>query len=55
MNNQWPGEHISDFQTADKAVVEVLPMPRDEDLVLPAVSPGQLKTSDELYLPYEDR
>lgn len=56
-NTQRAGVYISDFQTADKAVVEVLPVPVAESelvmqVVATAVSPGSAPT-DKLTLPSE--
>lgn len=49
------GVYVSNFQTADKAVVEVFPTPGDGDLVAAAVRktivPGERQEDDKLYLP----
>ena len=47
--------YISDFQTADKAVVETLSIPADGDIiklvVRSAISPGRYNGDDKLSLP----
>lgn len=54
-NSQRPGLYISDFQTADKAVVEELTLLDGESLVdvvvAAAVAPGANMGTDRLSLP----
>lgn len=54
-NSQRPGLYISDFQTADKAVVEELTLLEGESLVdvvvSAAVAPGVNASTDRLALP----
>jgi hypothetical protein len=57
-NSQRPGIYISDFQTADKAVVEELTLLEGEDVVelvvAAAVAPGANASTDRLSLPRMD-